>query len=741
MSFSIIDKNTKEVIQGGFSTENEALDALIDNGATEEEINSVYDVVKDSSNMPKNSQKTTPQERSDYLKGTPGAMISQVFPSVTEQAMNGNTEFNLGSARAFANDVFSLPGRALAGLNNAAFGDGTFDLGRRSGEETGLVETIARDPLTPIVGGAGKLLAKGVQGASNAGKYILGRALGRPTVGSVAGGAIGGAIEGAGIEAASAGLNDRELTGKDLAIGAGLGGGFEGLGTFAQALLQKYGKNFVKSAAQALRLGNTDRPMSDAELKAFLSDERNVSALRTVLDKGSEGRNMTPFVTDRGKSLEPVIEQSRMEAAATLKGEPALDGGFSAGIGENVPPTQADMQRRMNALNASGKSTEMYSPKTVYKEGRRNALDMAYGPDVTDGILYEAPRRSNAKVKTYESNSQYNLEKFADKYDNIDSQISKNVHGGPITPDESTLLDQLVKEVEGDKKIISGYNPEYVISANKFFGDRVPFNDGFLKNVVGPFIDAHPNGVSSEFIQEFNRIVGEAKGLGQNVSDNLRTAFSGKEKAALERAFAYADSPDIAVKKGYKNAVDRFADTLSDYADLRVGRPGKNAKGEDYVVGQDKMKKYAYSYLAKVQEALGKRGALDADEIVSLYGLATNVNDKVVQDAVIQLLRDLKVPAETVESFKRVGGNYAMLNKARTRMKRNANEDNPLKGTMAAPIYPQEGFNAANAVGWRLQGGNINLGDLSTTNNSTRIGRGVRQAVYNLGLPYARSLE
>ena len=38
MSFSIVDKKTGEVMQGGFATENDALDALIDSGATDEEI-------------------------------------------------------------------------------------------------------------------------------------------------------------------------------------------------------------------------------------------------------------------------------------------------------------------------------------------------------------------------------------------------------------------------------------------------------------------------------------------------------------------------------------------------------------------------------------------------------------------------------------------------------------------------------------------------------------------------------
>lgn len=678
----------------------------------------------------KNDDRTSYQERKDYFGGGAAGALAEAFPSLAEQYMKGNRDYNLGTLKAGVSDALSLPGRALDSFNDMAFTDKGFDLGRRNGEETGIVSSLARDPMTlPTIAGA-KLLGKGVQAGAN-----LGNASGI-AAGRYVGAGLAGAAEGAGIEAASAKMNDRDITGFNLGLGAVLGGGFEALGTVAQQLLQRFGKDYIKAAAQSARLGNTDRAMTDEELVQFLSDPRNAETMKTILDKGSEGTNMTPFVGDRGKRLQPEVNAARKEAVSTLADEPALNRGFGGKADDAVPPTQSDMQRRLDALNTPETALEDYHPKTTYKEGRRNALDMAYGPDTDGGILYAQPRRADSKLKTYESNAQYNLEKFADKYENITSQLERGkVYSGELTRDEMQLLDEINREMANDHAIIAGYSPEKVISSNKFLGDRVPFNNSFYDSVVGPFIDAHPNGVSSEFVQELRHIVGEGDNFARGVSGDIRKAFSGKEAAALERAFAYADTTPIKVSKGYRDAVDRFSDTLSDYADLRTGKPGINAKGEEYVVGQEKMKKYSYSYLAKVQEALAKRGALSADEIVTLYGLATNVNDKVVQDAIIQLLRDLNVSKSAIAKFEQVGGKYAMLNKSRTRMKRNANEDNPFKGTMVAPIVPQEGFNTKNAVGYRIQGENINLGNLSTTNNPTAIGVNARRA-YDLGIPY-----
>ena len=187
------------------------------------------------------------------------------------------------------------------------------------------------------------------------------------------------------------------------------------------------------------------------------------------------------------------------------------------------------------------------------------------------------------------------------------------------------------------------------------------------------------------------------------------------------------------VKKGYKNAVDKFADELSAYADESVGRPRIDAKGKEYMVDKDRVRSYSFNYLKKVQDILSERGALNADEIVSLYGMATNVNDKTVQDAIIHLLENLGVPKSTVDNFKKVGGNYAMLNKSRTRLKKNPMEDNPLKGTLLAPIYPQEGVNSINGASYYLERGNLRNGGYGV--NPTGAGRLGRWVQYNLGVP------
>ena len=247
MSFSIVDKKTGEVMQGGFSTENDALDALIDSGATDEEIANEYDVIQDSE---RKSSRTSYEERKNRFKGPGERILSEVFPSVAEQVMNGNDgfKFDLGKgngrknwdlAKAGISDAFSLPGRAVSAYLNTQpkpeswGGRGGFDLGRRSGEDTNLPGTILRDPVTGITVSGAPLLAKGIQGASRLGKFILGGQGFARGVGAAA----GGAGEGAALEKLSSELNDRE---PEYAIGAVTGGLFEGLGQAAQALLQKY---------------------------------------------------------------------------------------------------------------------------------------------------------------------------------------------------------------------------------------------------------------------------------------------------------------------------------------------------------------------------------------------------------------------------------------------------------------------------------------------------------------------
>ena len=179
------------------------------------------------------------------------------------------------------------------------------------------------------------------------------------------------------------------------------------------------------------------------------------------------------------------------------------------------------------------------------------------------------------------------------------------------------------------------------------------------------------------------------------------------------------------MKKGTRDAFDRFADTLSDYADESVGQLRVNSKGEQYLVDKEKSGKYAFVYLKKLQDSLEKNMAVSPDTIIGLYGDATLHNDKVVQDAVLQLLRDLNVDESVIRKFESVGRKYVMLKKARIKLDKNAKDDaNPFKGTIAAPIYPQEGVNAQNILGYKatkvldyLDGGRNpeipwNLGDI-----------------------------
>lgn len=675
------------------------------------------------------------ENRKEYFGGGTSGALAEVFPNLAEQYMKGNDSYNLGTLRAGVSDMLSLPGRFVSSLVNSSNlgGQGEFNLGTRTGEGTNVAGTVLRDPITFATLGAGGALANGVKQGANLGRYVIGKG------GRAIGAALTGAAEGAGIEGASALMNDRELTPEGLAWATSLGAGFEGAASAIQSLLQRFGKNYVKAAAQAAHLGNTDQELTDAGLLKVLANERERDVVEKILVYGSKGRNATPFVNDRGKALQPEVDKSYREAVSVLSDEPALNSGIGTKIENGVTPTEADMQRRMNAFNSTPDEVDVYKDKTVYRDGRLNMQDMAYARDYPGEQLFAEPRRSQTKSNTYQSNAEYNLEKFADKYDNIGSQFENaSVRPGEITKDEALLLDELQREIAQDHGIISGYTPQYVIESNKFLGDRVPFNNSFYKNNVVPFLESHPEGVSSEFLGEVRRLTGEATSYGRNVATNVQTALKGKERATLERAFSYADAPEYEVRKGYRDAVDRFADTLSDYADGRVGEVGTNAKGQKYIVGQENMKKYAYGYLKKVQDILAKKQALSADDVVTLYGEATNVNDTEVQSAILQLLKDLNVPEETVKSFEKIGGNYAMLNKARTRMKTNTKAENPLKGTVLAPVVPQEGFNTPNALGWRAQRENINLNDLSTTNNPSTTGKVARWGVYNLGLPYVR---
>ena len=730
---------TGEVIEGSDAEMEEVLSELDKAGELSEW---VTDDGSASANQEPESSKTSYEDRKKAFSRVDERILSEVFPNIAEQVMNGNQKFDLGMIRAGLSDALSLPGRAvsayMSSMPNMKGERDTFDLGRRTGEGTNIAGTIARDPVTGATVLGGQLLARGIQGGARLGKFLLGGG----GFGRGVGGAVAGAAEGVGIEGASSALNDRDFTKEGAVVGAVSGGAFEGLGQAAQALLQKYGKNLVKSSVQALNLGNTDRALTDEELVRFLSNQRNVDALEKTLDAASSGRNMTPFVNDRGKALEGVLEQSRNDAIYTLCGEPSLNRGFDKGV-DFSNPTSGDMQRRMNAFNTPAEQLETIQPKTVYKEGGRSTEELNYPP----------PRKFTSRKKPndnkdyrYQSNAEFNIEKFADKWASVSDKIDgANVRPGDISADEAAMLDLLKEEAEKDARIVKGYTPDKVISSNKFLNDRNPFSTGFVDKDFSDFIASkNREGLSMEFIREVRSIAGKNDMEGRKVTDAIIENIDnrGLRPSEIERAFAYSKNDPIAVSKGYRNAIDRFSDTLSDYADGKVGTSGRNAKGERYVVGKDNMKKYAYTYLARVQEILEKKGALKPEDVVDLYGLATNVNDNTVQDAVIQLLKDLKVSERAISDFEKNAGSYAMLNKARTRMKRNANEDNPFKGTMVAPIYPQEGFNSANAIGYRLQKENFNLGRGAMTpmDNPTKYGQGAR-AVYNLGMTRYRNRD
>lgn len=725
MRWKVVDKNSGNVF---VSKSGKSLDIIDDNQKAFFE--SVHSKIGDLDNFEIVPLRTSYEERNEFYKGDGlGQVLNQAFPNLSEQNMRGNRDFNLGNVWAGIKDVASLPGRSVDAIRNSIFGDKkVFDLGMRTGEGGGFASEIVRDPTLPFMTAGAPYLAKGVQLGANLGKSALGKAAG----------AIGaGAIEGAGLEAANAAANDREITLPGLITGAAMGGVFEGLGQGVQALLQKYGKDLVRTTAESLKLGNTERRMTDAELKRFLSDEKNVELIEAVLNQQSSGFNLVPGRFDRGKGLDKAIDNASQYASSKLKGQRKLNP-VTEGIDENLHPSEFEAARRKRILDTPEKEIENYSNKTITKLNKRDVEDYNYPYDVPEKRGLEK-NRYNFKDDVYQTNANYNLEKYAEKYDGISSRFNgAKTHGREMNQEELKFLDLLKSEIDKDKKILSGYNPDYVLESNKFIGDRMPFGKKKLNDALQELALSNGNkGFSSEFVKEVTDLAGDAYSYGRDVSDGIFSALvdSGK-KGALERAFAYANSSDYAVKKGYRDAVDRFADTLSDYADMSVGKVRMDANGNKYMVNKDKMAKYAYSYLAKVQDLLEKNMALSPENITALYGEATKVNDEVVQDAVLQLLRDLKVPEGTINQFKKDAVIYTMLNKARSRMKRNVSkEKNLLDGTILAPFVPQKGFNAKNAWAYKLQRNNLGLKDFfNGSNDPTMAGNAARQVMYNLGL-------
>lgn len=732
MDWKVIDKTSGDVF---VSKSGKTLDNLNDKAKALFE--SVHSQAGDLDRFEIVPQKTTRQERFDAF-----GKDAEYWPSVAEQFMKGNTDFNLGTLKAGFSDFLSLPGRlATSYMNYAKNAKGPqdwkeeFNLGLRPGEEgTNIFSSMLRDPTTPIITGGGKLLAKGVsKGAEIGGKaldYVLGKIIPKaaPVIGKAAGAATAGAAEGLLTEQVSSELNQRE---PEYGLSALLGGVFEGAGSLISQILQKRGKEYLKSVASSLRLGNTERKMTDEEFVEFMRDPRNVDAL----EKALKNISFMPMVNDRGKGIERILPEERKNAVSVLKDEPVFNNSFETGIDQNASVVERDLARRKNALNAT--DVEEYRPKTIFKEGGINQQDLAYAPDVDD--LFRKKTRSEMKSDKYQSNMQKNLEDFATKYDKIDNSF-KNLPSvkGVMTPEEEKFIETLKAEIAKDRGVISGYDPNKLIETNKFFGNRVVFGDKFNSEIVEPFRSSHNMGVSQEFKSELEKIISDARTYGADVSSSLGSSVLNNEVPVIERAFMYSKSDPFMVKKGYKNAVDKFADELSAYADESVGRPRIDAKGKEYMVDKDRVRSYSFNYLKKVQDILSERGALNADEIVSLYGMATNVNDKTVQDAIIHLLENLDVPKSTVDNFKKAGGNYAMLNKSRTRLKKNPMEDNPLKGTLLAPIYPQEGVNSINGVSYYLERGNLRNGGYGV--NPTGAGRLGRWVQYNLGAPLEKDV-
>lgn len=701
MAWKVIDKTSGDVF---VSKSGKTLDNLNDKAKALFE--SVHSQAGDLDRFEIVPQKTTRQERFDAF-----GYDAEIFPNLSEQFMQGNTKFNLGTVKAGAADVLSLPGRALDAVRNVAFNNGKgFNLGTRADESDGLASKISRDPVTAATLQLGGPLAKFIGVGANIGAKA-------GAAGRFVGAGVAGAAEGAGMEATSAALNDRDLTGKDLAIGAGLGGAFELGGTLVQQLLQKYGKNLVDASIAALMKGNVKANVTQAERESFLADPRNRDALMQVLEQQTSGRNAFPFIggSDRGKTLQKNVDNALEDAKSTIAGEPMLNDG--------------------------GKSLELYQNKTVYKPGERKVEDLNYPhepPAESRNFRSTAGKDKKGLTKDYkyQSKAEYDLEKFADKYASVsDAFGSGSVNSKPMTKDEMEFLDFLNGELKKDSDVIAGYNPEYVLNSNKFLGDRMPFSSAELGRRIDALQAAHSkDGVSKEFLDEVRRIGNDATlGIGQKAADMINEAFEGKWNE-LERAFAYTDpvkDAPIYVRRGVRNAMDKFADALDEEAKKSVGAYRKNSKGELYGVAKDKSKKYYYQYLARLQETLANvknNRHLTAESLAGLYSDATLHNDKAVQDAIIGLMEEMGISKEGVAAFKAKAGNYSMLHKAREAM-RKPTKDETLKGTVANVFVPHEGFNFQNSLGFNIQGGNV----MNGTNNATPLGFGAR-SIYNLGM-------
>lgn len=723
------------------------------------EVEKEYDEQEETEKQP-----TTREQRREAFGND-----AEYWPNVAEEFLKGNTGFNLGTLKAGIGDFLSLPGRTISAYANHALSGGdasnykeNFNLGTRSEESGNMLDKIARDPVTPLFSGGGRLLAEGVGIGANVGNKVLGlfgkgagkvgekiaasnvsplivspstkiaaekafnlgsRALENRTLGRSIGGAVAGAGEGALTELLDSEMNNRE---PDYLMGASLGGAFEGAGQIVQNMLRSFGENLVKASVAAIMKGNVNANVTNEEIAQFLKDPKNVESLKRVLEQQSRGRNALPFSgSDRGKTLQGDVNNAMNKAINTIADEKVL---------KNSPDAKY----------------ALYDNKTLFNPGVRNAEDYNYQREIfpikgeTDYIDRRSFKNRSGKKLTrdygYQSNAEYNLEKFADKYAGMMEDFNNvvRISERPISKDEQEFIDFARKELEKDSEILKGYSPIKVLNSNKFLGDKMPFSSRELNRRIEDLKKAHSSeGLSKDFINTIKEIQTDAtEGFGKEMSDMINSSFNGSWNM-LDRAFAYADpkkAPPIAIRKELIDPINKFADYLDEKSVKSVGEIRYDRNGKPYSVRPD-VDKYYFSYLAKIQDALRNirnDKNLRPENLVGIYNDARMVNDVETMDKILEMMKEIGISKSGLENFKKKAANYSNYYKARKAME-NAKQDNPVKGTLLNMFVPQEGFNFKNSLGYNLQGKNINLDNLDKPKfNSSKTGK-ISRFVYNLG--------
>lgn len=687
MAWKVIDSRTGDVY---VSKTGKRLDNLDDE--TKSRFENLHSQKGDIGNykIVRVAEPTNYSERRDYFKNT-SPVLAEMFPNLAENYMLGKRGVVENIPGAIGDALSYIP-RSLYALNNKALGnDEGYNLGRRSSDSgTDIVRSIATSP-SLVAGLAGGSVASGApKAASAAGKLLnLGK------------GAVTGALYGG----ADAAVNNRNPEFSDYAIGAGLGAASELVPIIAQkakSLLSRADGDLERAVASALQLGNTERVMTEEEFARFMLDPRNEKVFNETMDAVTSGWNQSPFVTDRGKSLKPLIEDAEKNGSKPIENARLLNQSFDRSISEEIDPTKMRMERQKAALGR--KDVEPYHDKTIFKPGKHDLKDDAFPTEYPEARVFSA-KPGKTKTDRYQSTLEYNVERHADKWDNIGSSFSQlKGKKRPMSAEEQAFIKKMGDELSRDNKILEKYNANRLIEKNRFLRDVNPFekNDLFNVDMEKLFSSTGGKGFSQDFLDAVGELTATARMQGEAAMNRLRSGLELKNPSAVERAFAYAsgDNAEYAVAKNYKNAVDDFADALSDYADNSIaGARRTNAKGENYQVQPERMKKYAFSYLKKVQDVLRKKGALTANDVTGLYGDAVMVNDKTVQDAIMKMLRRLGIDRKTLSSFEEEAREYTMLRKARVKLRKNAvDESNPLRGTNISWLYPQEGVNTKNIL-------------------------------------------